>query len=104
MQSLSSSSSYAEDHQTGSIEKKSTMTNVKKLTAVTILSALVANPAFAHATHHSRAYDVRNFRESYNQLGTPQMRDDLNIQYFGLSGRDRSRVGGEDPSLRPSGS
>ncbi len=80
------------------------MTNVKRLTAVTILSALVATPAFAHAPHHSRAHDVRNFRGSYNQLGTPQRRDDLNIQNLAFSGRDRSRVGGEDPSLRPSGS
>jgi hypothetical protein len=74
------------------------MTNAKKMSAVIILSALVATPAFARATTHSRAHDMRNFRGAYGQLGTW---DDLNIRNVGFSGRDRSWVGGVDPSLRP---
>jgi hypothetical protein len=96
------------------------MTNAKKLTAVAILSALVATPVFAHATHHIRAYDVRNFRWSYNQLGTSDFRDaydqaPLDWPYYytwapvlrGPIGEDfqldRSFPGGHDPDLNPPG-
>lgn len=80
------------------------MTKMKALSAVIILSAAVATPAFAQPTHHAR-----NFRGAYNQLNEPsyaipQTRDERSIENFGFSGRDPSRVGGEDPSLRPSGS
>ena len=80
------------------------MTKMKALSAVIILSAAVATPAFAQPTHH-----VRNFRGAYNQLNEPsyaipRTQDERNIENFGFSGRDPSRVGGEDPSLHPSGS
>jgi hypothetical protein len=83
------------------------MINVKALSAVMILSAAVVTPAFAQPTHHGRAHD--QFRGSYNQLNgpayaVPQSQDERNIENFGFSGRDPSRVGGEDPSLNPSGS
>ena len=81
------------------------MTNVKTLSAVIILAAAVATPAFAK--EHSRAYD--QYRGAYNQLNgstyaVPQTEEGRNIENFGFSGRDPSRVGGEDPSLNPSGS
>jgi hypothetical protein len=83
------------------------MTKMKTLSAVMILSAAVATPVFAQPIHHSRAYD--QFRGSYNQLNgpvyaVPSTQDERNIENFGFSGRDPSRVGGEDPSLNPSGS
>jgi hypothetical protein len=83
------------------------MTKLKTLSAVIILSATVATPVFAQPTHYGRAYD--RYRGAYNQsnepfYAIPQTRDDRNIENFGFSGRDPSRVGGEDPSLKPSGS
>jgi hypothetical protein len=82
---------------------------LKTLSAVIILSAAVATPVFAQTTHHGRAYDLRNFRGVYNQLNgpfyaTPRTQDGWYVETFGFSGRDASRPGGEDPSLRPSGS
>jgi hypothetical protein len=83
------------------------MTKMKALSAVVILSAAVATPVFAQPTHHGRSYD--QFRGSYNQLNgpsyaAPDAQARRNIEDFGFSGRDPSRVGGEDPSLNPSGS
>ena len=103
------------------------MTRMKTLSAVIILSAAVATPVFAQdasvlgpgsgygfkpqrsPTYHGRAYDRWNYRGAYNQLNgpfyaAPRTESDWSIENFGFSGRDRSRVGGEDPSLRPSGS
>jgi hypothetical protein len=66
------------------------MTNVKALSAVIILSAAVATPVFAK--EHGRA--------SY---AVPETRERRSFENFGFSGSDRSWVGGEDPSLHPSG-
>jgi len=95
------------------------MTKMKTLSAVIILSATVATPVFAQdagvrrpqprPTHHSRAYDQQNFRRAYNQSNAPFYAQPLtneerdNIEDFGFSGRDPSRVGGEDPYLHPGG-
>lgn len=81
------------------------MTNMKTLSAVMILAAAVATPAFAK--DHSRAYD--RYLGAYNQMSEPSFavpatRAGRNIEDFGFSGRDPSRVGGWDPSLNPSGS
>ena len=81
------------------------MTTLKTLSAAIILSAAVATPVIAQPAHHGRA----NYRGAYNQMidpsfAAPQARGERNIQNFGFGGSDRSRVGGEDPSLRPSGS
>lgn len=80
------------------------MTKMKTLSAVIILSAAVAAPAFAREAHHSRANDLRSFRGAYNQVGTPsltQTEEQLNIQNFGFSGKDSSRPGAWDPSVNP---
>jgi hypothetical protein len=78
------------------------MTKIKTIGAAMVLSIAVAAPAFA-ATHH-----VKNFRGAYNQMTddsfVPSSQAERNIQNFGFSGRDPSRVGGWDPSLNPSGS
>ena|ERR1700674_616267 len=99
-------------------ERRNPMTKLKTLSAVIILSATVATPVFAQdagvrrpqsrPTHHSRAYDQQNFRRAYNQLNgpfyaSPQTEGGRNIEDFGFSGRDPSRVGGEDPYLHPGG-
>lgn len=76
------------------------MTKVKTLSAVMLLSAAVATPAFAHSAKH-HAYNQTNFRGAYNQVVVPGA---VNTENFGFSGRDPSRVGGWDPSLNPSGS
>jgi hypothetical protein len=80
------------------------MTRTKLLSAVLILSATVATPVFAH--DHSRAH-VRHFRGAYNQMigpsyyAVPSSRAERNLENFGFSGRDPSRVGGMDPNLNP---
>jgi hypothetical protein len=80
------------------------MTKIKTISAAVLLSVAVAAPAFA-ATHH-----IKNFRGAYDQVTTdqsfavPSSQAERNIENFGFSGRDPSRVGGWDPSLNPSGS
>jgi hypothetical protein len=80
------------------------MTKIKTISAAMILSVALAAPAFA-ATHH-----VKNFRGAYDQMTTeqtfavPSSQSERNVENFGFSGRDPSRVGGWDPSLNPAGS
>ena len=83
------------------------MTKMKALSAVVILSAAIATPAFAQGPHHGRA--EQQFRGAHNQMNgsvyaAPDAQERRNIEDFGFSGRDPSRPGGEDPSLNPSGS
>jgi hypothetical protein len=78
------------------------MTKIKTLTALVILSTAVATPVFAKSV----AYHNQTFRGAYNQMTEPSFevaptRAERNIQNFGFSGRDPSRVGGWDPSLNP---
>jgi hypothetical protein len=78
------------------------MTKIKTLTALVILSTAVATPVFAKGA----AYHNQTFRGAYNQMTEPSFevaptRAERNIQNFGFSGRDPSRVGGWDPSLNP---
>jgi hypothetical protein len=77
------------------------MTKIKTLTALVILSTAVATPVFAKGVN----YHNRSFRGAYNQVTAPSFGSEArNVEDFGFSGRDRSWVGGEDPSLHPSGS
>jgi len=87
------------------------MTNVKTLGAVIIFCATVATPVFAQdadtlgpqaaPTHHVRAH-ARNYRRAYNQVSEPSYATpQRDIENFGFSGKDPSRVGGEDPNLNP---
>jgi hypothetical protein len=84
-------------------KERAMKTNLKTLTAAIVLSTALAAPAFA-ATNHHRAYGMKEFRGSYNQVITPSSQGAVNQENFGFSGRDPSRVGGFDPSLNPSGS
>ncbi len=91
------------------------MTCLRTISFIAMLSAGLASPVFAQdagsrgPAHHSRAYELRNFRGVYNRVDEPlsaapfTTQDGRNIENFGFSGRDRSWVGGEDPSLNPAG-
>jgi hypothetical protein len=77
-------------------------------TVLTILSALlISGLAVQLATAASEKH--KKFRRAYDQLNgpvvvTPPARYNWDTNGFGFGGRDPSRVGGEDPDLRPSGS
>ena len=99
------------------------MTMVKALSAIAVLCTVMAAPVFARdagpvrhdgmrheglrihrgLTHH--LLRDQHFRGAYNQRNE---RFDLNPQFqrntdnSGFRGRDRSRIGGEDPDLHPS--
>ena len=94
------------------------MTMVKALSAIAVLCTVMAAPVFARDTGPVRHDGLRihrgpthhhvqdqHFRGAYNQRNE---RFDLNPQFqrntdnFGFRGRDRSRIGGEDPDLHPS--
>jgi hypothetical protein len=90
------------------------MTNLKTFSAVIILSTAIATPVFAQDADvqqpspvtHARAHDRADYRGAYNQSNAAiyaAPRRDLDTDNFGFSGRDPSRVGGEDPDLRPAG-
>ena len=80
---------------------------LKILSAVVILSAVIAAPVLAKSNY--RVPDDQNFRGAYNQSNAPFYAQPLtneqraNVEDFGRSGRDPSRVGGEDPYLHPGG-
>jgi hypothetical protein len=85
------------------------MTKLKILSAIVILSAAIATPVFAQdaiGPGHARVYDQSNYRGAYNQSNETFYAQPLtneerrNVEDFGFSGRDPSRVGGEDPYLR----
>lgn len=75
--------------------------------AITILGALLISGLavqMATASEHQM-----KLRRAYNQwngpvIVTPPARSYFDTNGFGFGGRDPSRVGGEDPDLRPSGS
>jgi len=101
------------------------MIRMKALGAAIILSAAVATPVFAQdagaigpgnrsglesqpVMNYRGAFN-QSFRGAYNQSGAPFSARPLtneerrNIEDFGFSGRDPSRVGGEDAWLHPGG-
>jgi len=97
---------------------------MKTLSAVVVLCAVIAAPVFAHgagghgqgshrglarhhrtAQHHVGVDGPGYFRGAYdqpNERSDPDPHFQRNIENFGFSGRDPSRIGGEDPSLHPS--
>jgi len=99
------------------------MTQMKALSAVIILCAAIAAPAFARdaigpgyglelqpvSNYRSnyRVPDDQNSRGAYNRWtetfdAQPLTNEERrNLENFGFSGRDPSRVGGEDPNLNP---
>jgi hypothetical protein len=91
------------------------MTKLKTLSAVAIISAAIATPVFArdaigpgYYAQPVTPYD-RIFRGAYNQADAEfyaqplSSKERRNVEDFGFTGRDASRVGGEDPYLHPGG-
>jgi hypothetical protein len=82
---------------------------------LTIFGALLiagsAGQAVLASEHHAKRglrapadiYDLWNYRGAYNGP-VYQSLGERNLENFGFSGWDPSRVGNYDPSLRPSGS
>ena len=101
----------------------SPMTKITALTAIATIVVAIAAPVSAQDTigpgyglksqpgtkHRSnyRGPHNQSFRGSYNRSSASfytrplTTRERLNKENFGWSGRDPSRVGGEDPSLHP---
>jgi hypothetical protein len=92
------------------------MIKMKALGAAIILSAAVATPVFAQDAgaigsgnrYGLESQPVTNYRGAYNQsapfYANPLTNEERrNIEDFGFSGRDPSRVGGEDAWLHPGG-
>ncbi len=91
------------------------MTKLKTLSAIAILSMVIATPVFAQetiapgdASQPATPYDQNpnaerspSDPEFYAQPLSSKERS--NIENFGFSGRDPSRVGGENPYLHPGG-
>jgi hypothetical protein len=93
------------------------MTKFKTIGALVILSAAVASPVFAQEAvvsepaysgpaYYGRAYDRQSFRGAYNQMNAPyyapRNSDEYwNLENYGITGRDPSRVGGQSPWLNP---
>ena len=78
------------------------MTKIRLLTAV-ILSAAIATPAFAQSlrvhgpTHQARFHHHQTVRAEDGAALTGDER--RNLENYGFSGKDPSRVGGEDADL-----
>ena len=91
------------------------MTKIRLVSALLILTAITAAPALAQDAgalrpghsmkhhHHARPHN-QHYRGAYNQSyrqTDPDPELQRNIENFGFSGRDPSRIGGVDPSLNP---
>jgi hypothetical protein len=88
------------------------MIKMKALGAAIILSAAVATPVFAQgagAIGPGNRYGLESQLVTYNRSEAPFYARPLtneerrNVENFGFSGRDPSRVGGEDAWLHPGG-
>jgi hypothetical protein len=85
------------------------MTRFKTLSAIVVLSAMVATPVLAQDSGMpgpGSRVEHHKFYRSYNQLNafdaTPITNEEYwNLQNFGTTGRNPSRVGGESPWLNP---
>jgi hypothetical protein len=75
------------------------MTKMSTLSAVIILSAAVAMPAFAQDEAGVLGPGSRDRLETRQCQHTEE--HERNLEDFGFSGKAPSRVGGEDPYLKP---
>jgi hypothetical protein len=78
------------------------LTKIEIITAV-ILSTVIATPTFAQdgrvhgPTHHVRSHNHQGVRGDYAAPLTVD--EQRNLENYGFSGKDPSRVGGEDADL-----
>jgi hypothetical protein len=83
------------------------MIGMKTIGAVAILAAAVASPVFAQdARTPGHRMEQHKLYQSYDQVNAPyaapRTKDESwNLENFGITGRDPSRVGGESPWLNP---
>jgi hypothetical protein len=84
------------------------MTSLKTLSAIAALSAVIATPVFAQSSDMrgpGSQMEPHQFYRSYdrwNGFYAPLTKDQYwNLENFGTTGRDPSRVGGESPWLNP---
>ena len=69
---------------------------------------LITAPVFARHIHHYRIHRTPHYYRDYSGYMDPRSGHydpefQRNRENFGFSGRDPSRVGGEDPNLHPPG-
>ena len=80
---------------------------IKALTAVAIVTAALASPAFAQDESTQKpAHVLRHYRSTYNQVQSPAFvaPRESNGTYLENESFDRSRIGDHDPDFNPSGS
>jgi hypothetical protein len=84
--------------------------SIVAMICATATPMLAATPAFARYVHHDRPYHGRHYYHYRDYSGFMDPRSghydpefQRNRENFGFSGRDPSRVGGEDPNLHPPG-
>ena len=91
------------------------MSMMKAISAVAILAAAVAAPAFAQEVYgpadgpYGPGTAPETYYQSYGEVPgnylPPRNSDEYwNLRNHGFTGRDPSRVGGDSPSVNPSGS
>lgn len=89
------------------------MTMARALGVIAVLSTAIAAPVFAREAGHHHLRTLRgpthhytpdqHFRGAYNQWnGHSDLRPQFQRNTEDFGGRDRSRIGGEDPDLHPS--
>jgi hypothetical protein len=92
---------------------------MKVISAAVVLSATIAGPVFAQDVEygpaagaapyvaHGPGSRAQTFYRSYDRAPGDYLPGDIdqhrNLQNFGFSGRDPSRVGGQSPNLTPPG-
>jgi hypothetical protein len=85
------------------------MTRIKILSAIAVLSSVIATPVFAQSPDMrgpgSRMEPHRFYRsyDRWNGFYAPPLTKDeyWNLENFGMTGRDPSRIGGKSPWLNP---
>ena len=92
------------------------MTSIRTISAIAIVSAVIATPVLAQeaipgpgSRYGLEPQPGRTYYRTYNQWGAPiygaprTSEDYWNMENYGFSGRDPSRVGGRSPWLNPPG-
>jgi hypothetical protein len=85
------------------------MTRLKTFSAIVALSAVIATPVFAQSADiwgPGTRMEPHRFYQSYDQwntfYGPPLTKEQYwNLENFGTTGRDPSRIGGQSPWLNP---
>jgi hypothetical protein len=79
---------------------------LKSLSAVALVTAALASPAFAQDSDAPQkpVHALRHYRGSYNQVQEPEFaapRAPVSGSYFDHDSYDPSRIGGRNPNFNP---